>query len=536
MKLQVTRNQFTTQSTVGELTVNEVFECFTLEDPVRPKKTAGVTAIPAGTYTVEITPSAKFKRDLPLLHDVPEFEGVRIHSGNVAADTEGCLLVGKTRAVDSIGQGRVAFQALFAKIKEAEQRGEAVTIEIVNAGTSPFMASAEGVPVVHTADGTVFRVTADPLRLRSAPDASGGGNIIARLPFGQLVTQSGTSDVAGWIQVTTELNGAQVEGFVSTSFLEAVPTGAATVAVPADQPETTSAGGLFRVKATKLNLRREPANLDDEAVIAALPQGLLVSKRSESNELFWWEVEALLHGQALRGFVHSGFLEADRGLPTSTGSASAPAPSMAGEVQCTERAFRLILSSEGLDQPGKWPGGDSGITIGIGYDLGFCTHDEFFTDWSPHISPDVMHRLAEAIGTQGESAKNMAPSFADITITRSVAEQVFTEQSLPTLKQKTAKAFPGVTELPPDAQGALVSLVYNRGSSMAKDPQDSKDRRREMREIRDAITRNDLSMAETLESIAASLESMKRLWVGQGLDGLLRRRDAEATLVRSSIA
>ena len=104
MKLTLARRIFTTQSTIGELAVDGNFECFTLEDPVRPKKIRSVTAIPAGTYTVAITFSPRFGTELPLLLDVPEFEGIRIHPGNTATDTEGCLLVGKSRAIDTIGR------------------------------------------------------------------------------------------------------------------------------------------------------------------------------------------------------------------------------------------------------------------------------------------------------------------------------------------------------------------------------------------------------------------------------------------------
>ena len=75
MHLRVTRKWFTTQSTSGALTVDGVFECFTLEDPVRPQKIAHITAIPAGTYEVTITPSARFQCDMPLLRDVPACDG-----------------------------------------------------------------------------------------------------------------------------------------------------------------------------------------------------------------------------------------------------------------------------------------------------------------------------------------------------------------------------------------------------------------------------------------------------------------------------
>src|SRR5262249_40302876 len=99
----------------------------------------------------------------------------------------------------------------------------------------------------------------------------------------------------------------------------------------------------------------------------------------------------------------------------------------------------------------------------------------------------------------------------------------------PAAQKQTEAAFPGVDALPADAQGALVSLIYNRGPRMTdRDPKVQD--RREMRAIRDAV------LAGDLKTIAAQLRSMKRLWEGKGLGGLLKRRDAEADLVESCIA
>ncbi len=122
MILHLVRRDFTEISTIGTLYVDGVFECWTLEDRAREgPKVYGKTAIPEGTYKVIITPSARFKRDLPLLMDVPGFTGVRIHPGNTAADTEGCILVGQEYKIgsDFIGKSRIAFDALFARLKEA---------------------------------------------------------------------------------------------------------------------------------------------------------------------------------------------------------------------------------------------------------------------------------------------------------------------------------------------------------------------------------------------------------------------------------
>ena len=101
MKLLVRRTALKETYTIGKLYVDGEYFCDTLEDRVRDltkeAKVAGQTAIPEGTYIVSVTMSPRFGRLLPLLHDVPQFTGVRIHSGNTARDTEGCILVGYNR-------------------------------------------------------------------------------------------------------------------------------------------------------------------------------------------------------------------------------------------------------------------------------------------------------------------------------------------------------------------------------------------------------------------------------------------------------
>src|SRR6202030_3177425 len=149
-------------------------------------------------------------------------------------------------------------------------------------------------------------------------------------------------------------------------------------------------------------------------------------------------------------------------------------------LQIPDEALALILDAEGLDQPSKWPGGSSGITIGVGYDLGFVTEDQFEEDWSPFLSGDEIDRLKDVIGLAGDKASQRASEFGDIKIQRADAEQVFKERTLPLYSQKTENAFPGVDQLPAAAQGALVSLVFNRGPGM------NGDSRREMRGVRDA--------------------------------------------------
>lgn len=129
MEMLVTRQVFTDESTIGEMTIDGVHECFTLEDKVRAEKVFGQTAIPAGRYEVTVSFSNHFQKKLPLLMNVPNFEGVRIHTGNTAKDTEGCILVGLTKGTNVINNSRDAFNPLFAKILAAAEK-EKVFIEI----------------------------------------------------------------------------------------------------------------------------------------------------------------------------------------------------------------------------------------------------------------------------------------------------------------------------------------------------------------------------------------------------------------------
>lgn len=117
MELLLVREPSSDEATLGVLFVDGAFECFTLEDVVRPVKVKGATAIPAGRYRVRVTFSPRFRRLLPLVEDVPGFEGIRFHAGNSAADTEGCILPGTGRMGDRVVGSRVAFDALMGKLR-----------------------------------------------------------------------------------------------------------------------------------------------------------------------------------------------------------------------------------------------------------------------------------------------------------------------------------------------------------------------------------------------------------------------------------
>lgn len=123
--MHVKRSYFTDVSTIGKLSIDGRFFCYTLEDKL-------ATAIPQGKYPVEITYSPRFGKDMPLIEDVPGFTGIRIHTGNTADDTEGCLLVGTSTGTDRLYGSRDAYQMLYNRIDGALRRGEDVTIKFEN--------------------------------------------------------------------------------------------------------------------------------------------------------------------------------------------------------------------------------------------------------------------------------------------------------------------------------------------------------------------------------------------------------------------
>ena len=142
MKLTLKRKIFTKDSTTGELFIDDVFECFTLEDidrgltstmpmdEIEKTKVHATTAIPYGDYEIVITFSNRFKCLMPLLIDVKGFSGVRVHTGNRSTDTEGCILVGKTKGLDFIVNSREEYAILFKKLSEAAAK-EKIILSII---------------------------------------------------------------------------------------------------------------------------------------------------------------------------------------------------------------------------------------------------------------------------------------------------------------------------------------------------------------------------------------------------------------------
>lgn len=223
--------------------------------------------------------------------------------------------------------------------------------------------------------------------------------------------------------------------------------------------------------------------------------------------------------------------EIHKELPTPT-----PAPTVAEADKPTialppapvlsDAGYQLILDFEVgggqryydryLIRP-TWPGAASGVTVAIGYDLGYNSKAVILSDWSALAE---RQRLANVAGVTGTKARSRVAEVRDILIAWELASKVFNDVTVSKFYSQALRAFPEMDRLHPNAQAALVSLVFNRGPGM------SGPNRKEMRNIRDIVPKRDY------DGIAYELRMMIRIWRGMDVEaGLTRRRLAEAKLV-----
>jgi len=173
-----------------------------------------------------------------------------------------------------------------------------------------------------------------------------------------------------------------------------------------------------------------------------------------------------------------------------------------------------------------WPRGQSGATIGIGYDLGYVDGENLRADWQGRLSDDSIHILETACGITGIPAKQLVPSLSSVEIEWTVAKAQYNQEIRPRYVALTESELENCDQLTPSSLGALVSLVYNRGPSWSvAEAKDKKGHYTEMRNIRR------LMVEQNFQQIPQEIRSMKRLWEGNAdMKGLVVRRELEAKL------
>jgi GH24 family phage-related lysozyme (muramidase) len=194
-----------------------------------------------------------------------------------------------------------------------------------------------------------------------------------------------------------------------------------------------------------------------------------------------------------------------------------------GDFVISTRSFELILASEGYKDHPYVPPNDqsSGVTVGYGYDLGQQSSATITNDLQGLFADATISRLTRASGVHGDAARAMAPSFGDIYVSRDAALQLAMRMKR-RFAQQTVDAFPGVTRLHPHCQGALLSLIVNRGPGLQDKPHQLT--RKHMRAIRKDVS------SGNLQDVVAQFRDMKSLWNPAAQRGLLIRRDKEADL------
>jgi hypothetical protein len=171
-----------------------------------------------------------------------------------------------------------------------------------------------------------------------------------------------------------------------------------------------------------------------------------------------------------------------------------------------------------------WPGAASGPTIGIGIDTAYYSKEEL-ADIFSYLPAKHRMLVESATGKKGKAGEEYTKTLqaAKIEMPWNIAERIFMFTTWKKFANLAESTFPQLDDLCADAYGAIVSLVFNRGSSLKGDS------REEMRKIKELIPSKDYV------GIADQIRKMKRLWAGKGLDGLVRRREAEAAAVESCL-
>jgi hypothetical protein len=211
----------------------------------------------------------------------------------------------------------------------------------------------------------------------------------------------------------------------------------------------------------------------------------------------------------------------------------ASAPGMPKGLRSSQDAINLIVVSEvsskatytKLYQGPTWPGGQSGVTFGIGYDCGYSTAAQIDADWAPHLPVEIVEAMQGVAGITGSAAHSHAHKLVGkVIIPWDAAMAVFEDRDMPKWENTVARSLPNTDKLHPDSFGALVSLAYNRGASFSTPGS----RYAEMRSIHQHMA------GQTFSLIPNDFRAMKRLW--PKMLGLRLRRDNEAALFAKGLA
>lgn len=203
-------------------------------------------------------------------------------------------------------------------------------------------------------------------------------------------------------------------------------------------------------------------------------------------------------------------------------------------INLVPAALNLIIEQEVSSEsaynrlyihPTDGGGGNSGVTTGIGYDYSAVVQSRALSDWQ-ELPEKSNIRLADTCGLSGSSARARLPGLQDISVPWEIALNEFQIVDVPRYWAECETAFPGFTDLRQNAQGAILSVIYNRGSSTVGPS------RIDMRNLRTAIAQQDY------EAMAASvrhmLVTMRSAWQSAGIyDGMVSRRNAEANLIET---
>ncbi|MFN4246567.1 MAG: hypothetical protein ACK4EY_02525 [Flavipsychrobacter sp.] len=282
----------------------------------------------------------------------------------------------------------------------------------------------------------------------------------------------------------------------------------------------------YRLSNIQKQLGVAQSGLLDAKTIDALLHHFQIKPLSSSPQkcIAALQKKLILHPDGILGSATLTTIERNIDISTTTTTNNTES------LTISKKAFDFIIDSE-ISSKFKynrnykfptWAGGYSGVTIGIGFDCGYCSKIYFYSVWSEYLKEKELIALSATCGIKGAKCKALIPALKHIEIPYETAVTKFYDTVLPACARDVKRTYPGVEKLPPDTQGAILSLVYNRGYLI-----NDTDRRKEMKALKPIIAAGDLP------GIAAQLRSMKRLWDSKKQKGLITRRENEALLAEN---